>query len=125
MLLQKVETFVGDDSSSSHLDYSYALDYQMSPYRTCYDAYYQTPLYCAGDLDLTSLTPTAYLQGTAHQLRPVSFGYTGNVQNLYTDTTQTIYKSSSYYGGQTWWKFLNSYYDGNTSVGEHIDFHAA
>ncbi|HEU5376574.1 MAG TPA: RHS repeat-associated core domain-containing protein [Ktedonobacteraceae bacterium] len=125
MLLQKVETFVGDDSSSSHLDYSYALDYQMSPYRTCYDAYYQTPLYCAGDLDLTSLTPTAYLQGTAHQLRPVSFGYTGNVQNLYTDTTQTIYNSSSYYGGQTWWKYLNSYYDGNTGVGEHISYATA
>jgi len=88
--LQTVKTYVGDDSSSSHLDYSYSLGYQETPFSQCWDDYTQSPEYCAGYHLLTSVTPTVYQNGTSHQLKGLTLGYTGALQDGYQDLTQTI-----------------------------------
>jgi hypothetical protein len=55
--LSTIKTYVGDDSSASHLNYSYALSYNDTPYTNCKDAQSGTNEYCAGNHLLTSITP--------------------------------------------------------------------
>lgn len=118
--LQSVKTYVGDDSSTSHLDYSYNFTYQESAFGNCPSA--DTTLssaYCAGSHLLTSITPTAYQNGTGHQLPGVTFGYSGGRPNKYDDNSHSYHMENN-------WSYLTSYHDHSNGVGaSNIVYHTA
>jgi RHS repeat-associated protein len=125
--LQTVKTYVGNDSSTSHLDYSYSFSYQDTAFGSCPSA--DTTLssyYCAGDHLLTSITPTVYQNGSSHQLPAVTFGYTGRILgSKYTRINKYDDKSQSYHMENSW-NYLTSYHDHRTGVGAStITYHSA
>jgi RHS repeat-associated protein len=123
LTLETVKTYVGDDSSTSHLDYSYSFSYQDSAFYDCTDPATLSPEYCAGNHLLTSITPTVYQNGTGHQLPAITFTYTGGRSNSYTDTTQTV--GGSAFKASTTWQYLASYHDHSDGVGATIQYHTA
>jgi RHS repeat-associated protein len=124
--LSTIKTYVGDDSSSSHLDYSYALTYQDTPFTNCKDPLTGTNAYCAGNHLLTSITPTVYQNGTGQALPGMSFGYStgGDRLNKYEDTSQSVPQGGDY-KVQTNWRYLTSYHDHSNGVGATIVYHTA
>ena len=118
--LQTVKTYVGDDSSTTHLDYSYSFAYQESAFGNCPSA--DTTLssaYCAGNHLLTSITPTVYQNGTGHQTPGVTFAYSGGRTNKYDDSSQSYHMENS-------WNYLTSYHDHSNGVGANtIVYHTA
>ncbi len=124
--LSTIKTYVGDDSSTSHLDYSYAFNYTDTPYTNCKDAQSGTNEYCAGNHLLTSITPTVYQNGTGHALPGVTFGYSagGDRLNKYEDSSQSV-PAGGHYKVQTDWRYLTSYHDHSNGVGATIVWHTA
>jgi RHS repeat-associated protein len=126
--LSTIKTYVGDDSSNSHLDYSYALSYSDTPYTNCKDPQSGTAEYCAGNHLLTSITPTVYQNSTSHALPGVTFTYSDPNQetrtNYYEDTSQTV-PAGGDYKVQTKWRYLKSYHDHSNGVGATIVWHTA
>ncbi len=124
LTLDTIETFVGDDSTASHLDYSYALSYnQDAPFVSCKDPESQVSLYCAGDHTLASITPSAYLGGTAHAQQPTVFTYT-SAQDSYVDSSEKN-SSGNTFSNQATWQYLTSLDDEQTGVGESITYGTA
>jgi RHS repeat-associated protein len=123
--LQTVKTYVGDDSSSSHLFYSYNFAYQNSPFYNCTDAVSNSPAYCAGNHLLTGITPTVYQNGMAHQLPGVTFSYTdpGTRKNKYEDTSHSV--GGHNFRVETNWRYLDEYHDQSNGVGAIIGYHTA
>jgi YD repeat-containing protein len=121
--LQTVKTYVGDDSSASHLDESYSFSYQDLPFTDCTDSVSLSPAYCAGSHLLTSITPTVYQNGTGHTRPGTTFGYTGTQQNSSTDTTQTV--GGNPFHAVTNWRYLDSYHDQSNGVGGTVQYHTA
>ena len=118
--LQTVRTYVGDDSSTSHLDYSYAFAYQETAFGNCPSADSTlSTAYCAGNHLLTSITPTVYQNGTGASLPGVDFGYSGGQTNSYDDKSQSYHMENS-------WNYLSSYHDhSNASGASSIIYHTA
>ena len=75
-----------------------------------------TEQYCAGEHLLSTITPTVYQSGTAHQLKQMTFGYSGPVQDSYYDSGNNNQNGTAY-NAQTYWQYLTSYLDTNTGVG--------
>ncbi len=124
--LDSVTSYVGDDSSSSHKDTSYAFTYQDIPYTTSYyDPYTSVQQAGSGDHLLRQVTPTIYQNGTAHVRKPILFLYSTNLQDTYTDASQKVEDGSEQYGGQTFWHYLTQYDDLTTGVGENITYGTA
>ncbi|MHB8598471.1 MAG: RHS repeat-associated core domain-containing protein [Ktedonobacteraceae bacterium] len=121
--LDSVTTYVGDDSSSSHKDYSYSFTYNDYPFYQSWDSYTQYEEYMAGEHILTGFTSTAYQNGTSHARKPVSFGYS-KLQDTYFDILHTDQKGGQY-GVQLSWFYLTSYLDTNTGVGGLITYSTA
>jgi len=119
--LQTVKIYTGDNSSNTHLDYSYSFTYQDTAFGNCPSA--DTTLssaYCAGNHLLTSITPTVYQNGTGHALPGVTFGYSGGRTNKYDDSSQNNYHMENS------WQYLTSYHDHSTGVGaSSITYHTA
>jgi YD repeat-containing protein len=124
--LSTIKTYVGDDSSISHLDYSYAFSYTDTSYYNCKDAQSGTNEYCAGNHLLTSITPTVYQNGTGHALPGVTFGYSndGDRLNKYEDSSQSV-PAGGNYKVQTNWRYLTSYHDHSNGTGASIVWHTA
>ncbi len=126
--LSTVKTYVGDDSSASHLDYSYAFTYQDTPFSTCNDPQSGTSGYCAGNHLLTSITPTVYQNGTSHALPGMTFGYSDPTKetrtNKYEDTSHTVAAGGDY-KVQTTWRYLISYHDHSNGVGATVLWHTS
>ena len=118
--LQSVKTYVGDNSSSSHLDYSYAFTYQESAFGNCPSADSTlSTAYCAGSHLLTSITPTVYQNGTGQALPGVTFGYSVGRPNKYDDSSQHYHMENN-------WNYLTSYHDHSNGVGAtSITYHTA
>jgi RHS repeat-associated protein len=122
--LQTVKTYVGDDSSASHLYYSYSFSHKDSPFYACTDPTTGSDAYCAGEHLLTGITPTVYQNGTGHTLPGITFTYSSNaLQNTYTDTTQKV--SGNNFHVATKWKYLTGYMDLSNGVGETITYGTA
>lgn len=126
LTLDSISTFVGTDTVSSHLDYAYALAYnQDTPFVSCADPYTGASLYCAGEHTLASITPSAYLGGTAHAQKPTVFTYTSPLQNTYYDSSETNQAGTAAFSGQSAWKYLASFNNTQTGIGEHISYATA
>jgi hypothetical protein len=123
LTLETVKSYVGTDSSASHLDYSYSFSYQDTPFVDCTDSVSLSPAYCAGEHLLTGITPTVYQNGTGHQLPGITFSYTSTRQNSYSDTTQTV--GGNAFHAVTNWSYLQSYFDLASGVGATIQYHTA
>ena len=54
--LKTINSYVSDDSSSSHLDYSYSLSYSDTAYHKCTDGHTGATAWCAGQHILNSIT---------------------------------------------------------------------
>ena len=122
--LQTIKTYVGNDSSTSHLYYSYSFSHQDSTFYACTDPTTGTDAYCAGEHLLTGITPTVYQNGTGHALPGITFSYSSSaLQNTYTDTTQKV--SGNNFHVTTKWKYLTSYMDLSNGVGETITYGTA
>lgn len=125
LTLDSIETFVGTDSATSHLDDAYTLTYnQDTPFAACSDPETGDALYCAGEHTLASITPTAYLGGIATPQKPTILTYTSLLQNSYYDSSQEN-ESGSPFSGHSSWKYLASYNDEQTGVGERIAYTTA
>jgi hypothetical protein len=124
--LSTIKTYVGDDSSSSHLDESYAFSYSDMAYSTCADPQSGSKVYCAGNHLLTSITPTVYQNGTGHALPGVTFSYSADQTRLnkYEDNSQVV-SAGGDYKVQTDWRYLTSYHDHSNGVGATIVYHTA
>ena len=118
--LQTVKTYVGDNSSTSHLDYSYAFAYQETAFGNCPSADSTlSTAYCAGNHLLSSITPTVYQNGAGSALPGVTFGYSGARTNKYDDSSQSYHMENS-------WNYLTSYHDHSNGVGAtSITYHTA
>ncbi len=126
LTLDSIETFVGTDSSLTHLDYAYALAYnQDTPFVACSDPYSGVALYCAGEHTLASITPTAYLAGSGFQQKPTVLTYSAALQNSYDDSLQTNRAGTAPFTGQSSWKYLVAYDDLQTGVGASITYATA
>ncbi len=129
LTLQGVTSYVGSDSTGSKA-YGYSMSYQDKPYTKdgpstpCKDAYTIYGLDCAGGHLLTKVVPHVYQNGTAHDLKPLLFNYTGPTQDVYYDSSHKTLDNNPY-GGQTFWQYLSDYVDTNTGVGGHIDYGTA
>jgi RHS repeat-associated protein len=124
--LMTVKTYVGDDSATSHLDYSYAFTYQDSAFYACDDPQSGTDGYCAGNHLLISITPSVYQNGTGHALPGVTLGYSADQMRLnkYEDTSHTVPQGGNY-KVQTNWRYLTSYHDHSSGAGATILYHTA
>jgi hypothetical protein len=124
--LTTIKTYVGDDSATSHLDYSYAFSYTDTPFKSCDDPQTGTSGYCAGNHLLNSVTPTLYQNGTGHALPGVTFQYSADSTRLnkYEDTSHTV-SAGGDYKVQTNWRFLTSYHDHSNGIGATILYHTA
>jgi RHS repeat-associated protein len=110
--LTRVKSYVGDDSSTSHLDYSYALTYRDTPFLNCPSSTSNLSNYwCAGEHVLTAITPTVYQNGNSHQLAGMTFAYSDHT-NKYDDFTQ-----NPHYHMENTWAYLISYHDHSNGVG--------
>ncbi len=98
--LKTIKSYVGDDSSSSHLDSSYSLSYSDVAYHHCTDSRTGASAWCAGQHTLSSITPTVYQNGTGHTLSAVTFTYQG-LHNTYYDSSQTV--SYGNFGSNNYW----------------------
>ncbi len=126
LTLDTVTSYVGADSSSSNKAYGYSFTYTDTPFATnstggspggpCFDPVTLTEQYCAGEHLLSTITPTRYQNGTAHQLKQMTFGYSGPVSDSYYDSGDKN-QGGTAYGTQTYWQYLTSYLDTNTGVG--------
>src|SRR5260370_40475844 len=95
LTLDTVTSYVGADSSSSNKAYGYRFTYTDTPFATnstggspggpCFDPVTLTEQYCAGEDLLSTITPTRYQNGTAHQLKQRTVGYSGQVSVGYYD----------------------------------------
>ncbi len=119
--LQTVKSYIGDNSSTSHLDYSYSFNYQDTAFGNCPTTISGlSTAYCAGDHLLTSITPTVYQNSTAYQLPGVTLGYSGRIKNSYDDSSQNAYHMENS------WNYLTSYHDHTDGVGASaIIYHTA
>ncbi|HEX7733346.1 MAG TPA: RHS repeat-associated core domain-containing protein, partial [Ktedonobacteraceae bacterium] len=120
--LKSIKSYVGNDSSNSNLEMSYAFAYTDTTFWLCHDPLTQIETYCAGEHLLTSITPSVSLQGTSHALKPVTFGYTTSGQNNdhYYDHSKQNLAGTGNYGGQNQWQYLNHYEDLRTGTGANI-----
>jgi YD repeat-containing protein len=123
--LQSIKSYVGNDSSSSNLGWSYALTYADSSFWVCHDTLTQIETYCAGKHLLSKITPSVSLQGTSHALKPVTFGYTPAVKDTYYDHSQKNLAGTGQYTGQNDWQYLNFYQDQRTGTGANISYGVA
>ncbi len=125
--LMYLTSYVGDDSTLNHAAYRYDFTYSDTVYYNCTDPASGQPGYCAGDHVLMSVTPTVYQSGTAHQLKGTIFGYTDPTD---TNTNDTYFDGQDKVGGSAYqvttkWKYLNSIFDNDTGVGQHISYYVA
>ncbi|HEU5381384.1 MAG TPA: RHS repeat-associated core domain-containing protein, partial [Ktedonobacteraceae bacterium] len=122
MSLDSITSYIGSDNTG-HPAYKYAFTYQDYPYTTgYYSSYALIQESAAGEHLLKSIIPTVYLNGTAHTRKPMVFGYTGNLQDVYRDPSQKVQNGSQQYGGQTFWQYLNFYQDQQTGTGARINY---
>ncbi|HEU5379910.1 MAG TPA: hypothetical protein VFV38_31190 [Ktedonobacteraceae bacterium] len=124
MSLDSVTSYVGTDSTGN-LSYKYAFTYQDQPFTTSYwdpNDYVQKS--AAGEHLLTSITPTVYLNGTAHQRKSIEFGYSGQLRDGYNDPTHTVTGNHDW-SGQTFWQYLNFYEDLSDGTGARISYNTA
>lgn len=122
MSLLSVDSYLGSDSSGN-LAYTYSFAYQDQPFTTSYtDPYTQVQESAAGEHLLTQITPTVYVGGTAHQRKPVVFGYASGLQDLYRDPSQKTLNGSQVFSTQTAWSYLNHYEDLTTGEGANITY---
>ncbi len=135
LTLQSVTSYVGSDSTGSKA-YGYSMSYQDGPYSKdgftrngvttfCKDPYTLIGIDCSGEHLLTKVVPHVYQNGTAHDLKPLLFTYSGGLQDVYFDSQHTVQNGTQPYGGQTFWQYLTDYVDSNTGVGGHIDYGTA
>jgi len=117
--LKTANSYVGDDSSSSHLDYSYSLSYSDVAYHHCTDSRTGASAWCAGQHTLSSITPTVYQNGTGHALPAVTFTYQG-LHNTYYDSSQTV--SYGNFGSNNYWSYLHALSDHRTGMTEFITY---
>ncbi len=124
--LQNVISYVGDDSATTHAAYEYDFSYQDNVFTfPCYDPYTLVQQSCAGEHLLKQIVPKVYLKGTSHQLKPVLFGYSGTLENFYTDENHTQQGNTTFYNVQTYWQYLTNYFDSNTGIGGQISYQTA
>ncbi len=118
--LQTITSYVGTDGFSDNIAYGYSFSYQDTPFSQCNDPQSGTPIYCAGEHLLTSVTPTVYQfqypSLNAHALKPVIFQYSPILTNSYFDSQNGNYTVT------TSWQYLTGYLDTTTGVGEHIAY---
>ncbi len=134
LTLDTMTSYVGADSSSSNKAYGYSFTYTNTPFATnstggspggpCFDPVTLTEQYCAGEHLLSTITPTVYQNGTAHQLKQMTFGYSGPVSDSYYDSGDKN-QGGTAYGAQTYWQYLTSYLDTTTGVGATITYSTA
>ena len=117
--LQTIKSYVGDDSSNSHLDSRYDLAYSEGAYHSCTDGHTGLTAWCAGKHVLNSITPTVYQNGTGSALPAVTFQYAGH-QNTYIDTSQTL--SYGKYGSNNNWNYLTAFSDHRSGMTEFITY---
>src|SRR5450755_1192300 len=117
--LKTINSYVGDDSSSSHLDYSYSLSTSDTAYHQCTDGHTGATAWCAGRHVLNSITPSVYQNGTGSALPAVTFQYQG-LGNNYIDTSQTM--SYGKYGSNNFWQYLHAFSDHSTGMTEFITY---
>ncbi len=119
--LDSVTTYVGDDSSNSHKDYSYSFTYNDYPFYQSWDSYTQYEEYCRRGTYPDRVSPRQPIKMAQPIARkPVSFGYT-SLQDTYFDILHTDQKGGQY-GVQLSWFYLTSYLDTNTGVGGLITY---
>src|SRR5579883_2927439 len=123
MTLDSVTSFVGADSANQPA-FKYSFTYQDQPYNTSYtDAYTYVNESATGEHLLTQITPTVYVQGTAHQRPGVVFGYTGVLDDHYHDPNVFPPGSSTnHFNSMTFWQYLNHYEDLATGEGANITY---
>ncbi len=125
--LSKVSSYVGSDSSNTHLAYSYAFTYTDSSFVDCNDPYSQVNEFCANEHLLDSVVPTVYQNGTGHVRQGLQLGYTAanSVNDFYIDPSQKAANGVAQYSGQTYWQFLDQYRDLDSGQGENITYTTA
>jgi len=122
--LQAVTSYAGgNDGDPTTTTAQYTFTYKDTPFQSCVDPLSQLIEFCAGDHLLTTITPTMYQNGTAHQLKPVFFGY-NQKYNTYSDQTQTV-PGGAHYFVETQWQYLADYLDSNTGVAGHLVYMTA
>jgi YD repeat-containing protein len=111
--LQTISSYVGDDSSASHLAYQYQLAYQDSPF-SCPVMIGGHIQYCAGEHLLSSITPVVAQNGSLHPLKAVLLGYQQAFDDYYDSVNDIPYSTS--------WSYLTSEQDSNSGTGERISY---
>ncbi len=124
MSLDSVTSYVGSDSANQPA-YQYSFAYQDQPFTTYYDPYTFLQQGAAGEHLLTQITPTVYLQGTAHQRKSVVLSYANALRDGYNDPLQKAINGTTPFSGQTFWSYLTRYQDLNAGVGATISYQTA
>ncbi len=127
LTLDKVASYVGTDAGTapSYEEASYTFSYSSDqPFAACTDPLTLAQEYCAGEHLLSTITPTAYQNNTAHMLHQVLFGYSPfTMRNTYYDSSEKV--SGQNYLAQTNWNYLTSFIDLNTGIGENVSWQLA
>lgn len=122
MSLLSVASYVGSDTTGN-LAYTYTFAYTDTPFTTSYtDPYTLVQESAAGEHLLTQITSNVYISGTAHQRKPVVFGYATGLQDLYRDPSQKTQNGSQVYSTQTAWSYLTHYEDLMTGEGANVTY---
>ncbi len=123
LTLTSIVSYVGDDKNNVPA-YKYSFTYRDTPYTTnYYDPSSDVQQAAAGNHLLMAITPTVYVGGTASARQPIEFGYSGPLQNSYTDHSQP--GAGGHFSGQTFWQYLNWYENLEDGTGASISYGTA